>query len=117
MKTAFSISCNSESGVKTQSSTERRRRSSASLPDIAIGRLGGVFLPGRLSLGQLFSADEAFFTGTASEVTPIREVDGIQVGHGSRGEITEKLQSMYFDLVHGRLPQYSHFLTSVYDSK
>jgi len=69
----------------------------------------------RLSLGQLFGADEAFFTGTASEVTPIREVDGRQIGIGSRGEITQKLQTMYFDLVHGRLAQYSDFLTPVYN--
>lgn len=68
---------------------------------------------GRISLGQLFNADEAFFTGTASEVTPISEVDGRVVGNGGRGEITQKLQSMYFDLVHGRLPQYKHFLTPV----
>lgn len=68
---------------------------------------------GRISLGQLFSADEAFFTGTASEVTPIKEVDGRVVGNGGRGELTEKLQSMYFDLVHGRLPEYKHFLTPV----
>jgi branched-chain amino acid aminotransferase len=64
-------------------------------------------------LGQLLSADEAFFTGTASEVTPIREIDAREVGNGGRGEITQKMQSMYFDLVHGRLPKYSHFLTSV----
>lgn len=68
---------------------------------------------GRISLGQLFNADEAFFTGTASEVTPISEVDGRVVGNGGRGKTTEKLQSMYFDLVHGRLPQYKHFLTPV----
>jgi len=67
----------------------------------------------RLSLGQLFGADEAFFTGTASEVTPIREVDGRQVGNGGRGPLTQKLQSMYFDLVHGRLPQYKEWLTAV----
>ena len=68
---------------------------------------------GRISLGQLFAADEAFFTGTASEVTPIREVDGRVVGSGGRGEITGQLQSLYFDLVHGRLPEYQHFLTPV----
>ncbi len=67
----------------------------------------------RLSLGQLFSADEAFFTGTASEVTPIREVDNRQIGNGGRGPITKKLQSMYFDLVHGKLPQYQEWLTYV----
>ena len=81
---------------------------------IGLARDNGIRVKvGRLSLGQLLSADEAFFTGTASEVTPIREIDAREVGNGGRGEITQKMQSMYFDLVHGRLPKYSHFLTSV----
>ena len=50
----------------------------------------------------MYIADEAFFTGTAAEVTPIRELDGRMIGKGSRGPVTEKLQTMYFDLVHGR---------------
>jgi len=80
---------------------------------ITLARDSGIRVKvGRISLGQLFNADEAFFTGTASEVTPIREVDGRIVGNGARGEVTQKLQSMYFDLVHGRLSQYQHFLTA-----
>ncbi len=56
----------------------------------------------RITRDEVYIADEAFFTGTAAEVTPIREVDNRAIGNGSRGEITEKLQSMYFDAVHGR---------------
>ena len=51
------------------------------------------------------SADEAFFTGTAAEVTPIRELDRIEIGAGSRGPITEKIQSAFFDIVNGRNPE------------
>lgn len=71
---------------------------------------------GRLSVGQLLSADEAFFTGTASEVTPIRELDQRIVGSGGRGPITEKLQAAYMDVVQGRNPQYKSWLTYVNES-
>ncbi|NQV43096.1 MAG: branched-chain amino acid transaminase [Candidatus Marinimicrobia bacterium] len=71
---------------------------------------------GRLSVGQLLSADEAFFTGTASEVTPIRELDHRVVGSGGRGPITEKLQTAYMDVVHGRNPLYKSWLTYVNES-
>ncbi len=71
---------------------------------------------GRLSVGQLLSADEAFFTGTASEVTPIRELDHRVVGSGGRGPITEKLQAAYMDIVHGRNSKYKSWLTYVHDS-
>ena len=57
------------------------------------------------------SADEAFFTGTAAEVTPIRELDRIELGSGSRGPITEKIQSAFFDIVNGRNPKYADWLT------
>jgi len=56
----------------------------------------------RITRDEVYVADEAFFTGTAAEVTPIREVDNRLIGAGKRGPITEKLQSMYFDVVHGR---------------
>ncbi len=58
-------------------------------------------------------ADEVFFTGSAAEVTPIREIDDNSIGNGSRGPITEKLQTMYFDLVHGRLDVHQDWLTVV----
>jgi len=67
----------------------------------------------RITRDEVYIADEAFFTGTAAEVTPIRELDGRMIGSGSRGPITEKLQSMYFDLVHGRLEKYNDWLTFV----
>ena len=56
----------------------------------------------RITRDEVYIADEAFFTGTAAEVTPIREVDGRAIGNGGRGPVTEKLQKMYFDVVHGR---------------
>lgn len=67
----------------------------------------------RITRDEVYIADEAFFSGTAAEVTPIREVDNRSIGNGGRGPITEKLQSMYFDAVHGRLNQYNHWLTKV----
>jgi len=62
---------------------------------------------------EVYIADEAFFTGTAAEVTPIRECDRRAIGSGSRGPITEKLQSQYFDLVHGKLAGYEEWLAVV----
>lgn len=56
----------------------------------------------RITRDEMYTADEAFFTGTAAEVTPIRELDNRMIGEGDRGEITTKLQSMYFDSVYGR---------------
>ena len=56
----------------------------------------------RITRDEVYLADEAFFTGTAAEVTPIRELDGRAIGAGGRGPVTEKLQSLYFDHVHGR---------------
>jgi branched-chain amino acid aminotransferase len=58
-------------------------------------------------------ADEAFFTGTAAEVTPIRELDGRSIGNGGRGPVTEQLQAGYFDCVHGRDPKHDDWLTFV----
>ncbi len=67
----------------------------------------------RLTRDDLYIADEAFFTGTAAEVTPIRELDDRIIGSGSRGPITEKIQSRYFDIVVGRAPEYAEWLTHV----
>ncbi|VAW99176.1 Branched-chain amino acid aminotransferase [hydrothermal vent metagenome] len=67
----------------------------------------------RITRDEVYIADEAFFTGTAAEVTPIRELDGRSIGCGSRGPITEKLQTMYFDLVHGRIEKHNNWLTVV----
>jgi len=67
----------------------------------------------RITREEIYIADEAFFTGTAAEVTPIREVDARIIGNGSRGPITEKLQSAYFDVVAGKNPDYIHHLTYI----
>lgn len=65
----------------------------------------------QITRDEVYIADEAFFTGTAAEVTPIRELDARIIGEGQRGPITQKLQSAYFDIVQGRNPKYSHWLT------
>ena len=62
---------------------------------------------------ELYIADELFLTGTAAEVTPIREVDRRTIGSGSRGPITHKLQDAYFSAVTGRAPKYESWLTVV----
>jgi len=67
----------------------------------------------RITRDEVYIADEAFFTGTAAEVTPIREVDGRAIGSGTRGPITEMLQTRYFDVVHGRSPVHTGWLTLV----
>jgi len=67
----------------------------------------------RITRDEVYIADEAFFTGSAAEVTPIRELDGRAIGSGTRGPVTEKLQSLYFDVVHGRIEKYMHWLTFV----
>ena len=67
----------------------------------------------RITRDEVYVADEAFFTGTAAEVTPIREVDNRIIGAGKRGPITEKLQSMYFDVVHGRHESHLDWLSYV----
>ncbi|HTS52815.1 MAG TPA: branched-chain amino acid transaminase [Burkholderiales bacterium] len=67
----------------------------------------------RITRDDVYIADEAFFTGTAAEVTPIRELDSRVIGSGRRGPITEKLQSMFFDVVNGRTEKYRHWLTHV----
>jgi len=60
---------------------------------------------------ELFLADELFFTGTAAEITPIREIDGRIIGTGKRGPVTEKVQSTYFAAVAGKVKKYEHWLT------
>ncbi|MFN6061046.1 MAG: branched-chain amino acid transaminase [Burkholderiales bacterium] len=97
-------------------------------PDLSAGALNGItrntvfhiakdlgleIVQKRITRDVVYIADEAFFTGTAAEVTPIRELDRIEIGAGSRGPITEKIQSAFFDIVNGRNPQYAHWLTAV----
>ena len=75
--------------------------------------LGIALVARRLTRDDIYIADEAFFTGTAAEVTPIRELDDRVIGSGSRGPITEKIQARYFEIVNGRAPEYDHWLTYV----
>jgi branched-chain amino acid aminotransferase len=86
-------------------------------PDLSAGALNGItrntifaicqdlglkLVEKRITRDEVYIADEAFFTGTAAEVTPIRELDRVQIGAGERGPITEKIQSAFFDIVNGR---------------
>jgi branched-chain amino acid aminotransferase len=66
-----------------------------------------------LRLNDLQTADEAFLTGTAAEVTPVREVDGVQIGNGSRGALTAEIQQVFFAAVAGRHEKYKHWLSFV----
>jgi branched-chain amino acid aminotransferase len=75
--------------------------------------LGYTIREKRITRDEVYVADEAFFTGTAAEVVPIRELDGRTIGSGSRGPLTEKLQAMYFDSVRGNRSQNSEWLEPV----
>ncbi len=76
-----------------------------------INEMGLSLVERRITRDEVYIADEAFFTGTAAEVTPIRELDGRIIGSGARGPITEKLQSKYFEVVNGRCKRHRHWLT------
>jgi branched-chain amino acid aminotransferase len=97
-------------------------------PDLSAGALNGItrntvfhiakdlgleIVQKRITRDEVYIADEAFFTGTAAEVTPIRELDRIELGEGSRGPITEKIQSAFFDIVGGKNAKYAHWLSKV----
>jgi len=75
--------------------------------------LGYEVVRRRITREEIYIADEAFFTGTAVEVTPIREVDCRIIGAGERGPVTEKLQSGYFDIVQGKNEKYTKYLTYI----
>jgi branched-chain amino acid aminotransferase len=97
-------------------------------PDLSAGALNGItrntvlhiakdlgieVVQKRITRDEIYIADEAFFTGTAAEVTPIRELDRVTLGSGARGPITQRVQQAFFDIVNGRNAQYSHWLTHV----
>ncbi|MDZ4357947.1 MAG: branched-chain amino acid transaminase [Variovorax sp.] len=101
-------------------------------PDLSAGALNGItrntilhickdlgieLVQKRITRDEVYISDEAFFTGTAAEVTPIRELDRIEIGNrgdgGSRGPVTEKIQSAFFDIVNGKNPKYAHWFTKV----
>ncbi len=75
--------------------------------------LGYSVVTKRLTRDDVYIADEAFFTGTAAEVTPIRELDNRTIGEGKRGPMTAKIQSRFFDVVNGKVPEYAHWLSKV----
>ncbi|MDP2822766.1 MAG: branched-chain amino acid transaminase [Sulfuritalea sp.] len=75
--------------------------------------LGYTVVSKRLTRDDIYIADEAFFTGTAAEVTPIRELDNRSIGSGSRGPITAKLQSLFFDVVNGKVPAHAGWLSYI----
>jgi branched-chain amino acid aminotransferase len=97
-------------------------------PDLSAGALNGItrntifaicadlglkVVEKRITRDEIYICDEAFFTGTAAEVTPIRELDRLEIGQGSRGPITEKIQAAFFDIVNGRNSKYAAWLTAV----
>ncbi|MFO1270498.1 MAG: branched-chain amino acid transaminase [Rubrivivax sp.] len=97
-------------------------------PDLSAGALNGItrntifaicqdlgleLIEKRITRDEVYICDEAFFTGTAAEVTPIRELDRITLGAGSRGPVTEKIQAAFFDIVNGRNPKYAEWLSPV----
>ena len=67
----------------------------------------------RITRDQAYTADEAFFTGTAAEVTPINSIDNRIIGNRARGEVTKRLQKAYFDVVYGLNKKYESFLTYI----
>jgi branched-chain amino acid aminotransferase len=97
-------------------------------PDLSAGALNGItrnttlhickdlgieVVQKRITRDEVYIADECFFTGTAAEVTPIRELDRVQIGIGRRGPVTERIQNAFFDIVNGRNPKYAHWLARV----
>lgn len=77
------------------------------------GKMGIKVERRRISREELYVADEAFLTGTAAEITPVRIIDAREIGCGTRGEMTTKLQAAYFDIVFGRNKDFEHYLTYV----
>ena len=75
--------------------------------------LGIAVCEKRITRDEVYTADEAFFTGTAAEVTPIRELDGRQIGVGHRGPLTAQIQAKYFDIVYGRSTQHDNWLAYI----
>ena len=97
-------------------------------PDLSAGALNGItrntilhiakdlgieVVQKRITRDEMYVADEAFFTGTAAEVTPIRELDRIEIGAGKRGPLTQRIQAAFFDILNGRDEKYSNWLTLV----
>ena len=97
-------------------------------PDLSAGALNGItrntvlhicedlgvkLVEKRITRDECYIADEMFFSGTAAEVTPIREMDGVQIGAGERGPVTEKIQNAFFAITGGRNAKYDHWLARI----
>jgi branched-chain amino acid aminotransferase len=97
-------------------------------PDLSAGALNGItrntvfaicndlglkLVEKRITRDEVYICDEAFYPAPAAVVTPIRELDRIEIGSGTRGPITEKIQSAFFEIVNGRNPKYAEWLTKV----
>jgi len=97
-------------------------------PDLSAGALNGItrntvlciakdlgieVVQKRITRDECYIADEMFFSGTAAEITPIREIDRVPVGSGVRGPVTEKVQQAFFDITNGKNAHYAHWLTKV----
>jgi branched-chain amino acid aminotransferase len=97
-------------------------------PDLSAGALNGItrntvlhicedlgvrVVQKRITRDEMYLADEVFFSGTAAEITPVREIDRVPIGAGQRGPVTEKIQRAFFDIVGGRSSKYAHWLTKV----
>ena len=112
------------------SSDNQKKKKNGELhtPDLSGGALDGItrrtiiefakdlgikVIERRITRDEFYLADEVFMTGTAAEVTPIREYDDRMIGNGGRGELTEQLQTLYFDVVQGRSDKYQHWLSYI----
>ena len=104
------------------------RNGAVCTPDLSVGALNGItrntvfaickdlgleLVEKRITRDEVYIADEAFFTGTAAEVTPIRELDRVTIGAGERGPVTTRIQEAFFDIVNGRNPKYAEWLAKV----
>jgi len=83
--------------------------------ELAQNELGIETVERQIDRNELYSADECFFTGTAAHITPIGEIDHRQIGSGEPGEITKRLQQIYFEVIKGNNPKYLDWCTPVYN--
>jgi branched-chain amino acid aminotransferase len=85
------------------------------IKELAENELGLEVIEREIDRTELYIVDEAFYCGTGAQVSPITKIDNRNIGNGEVGEITKKLQSLYFDVVKGKIPKYKHWCTPVYE--
>ena len=88
---------------------EELKEAGANLPDPA--EVGVE--EGRITRDELYIADEVFLTGTAAEITPVREIDNRTIGNGKRGKTTGRIQKMFFEIVHGNHTKFNKWLSNI----